>query len=149
MDKNEHNLQLEEHLCFSLYACSRAILRIYRPFLDELQLTYPQYLVLVTLWKKQQSTVKELGNLLDLDSGTLTPLLKRMEASGFIKRQRDTADERIVNIHITPKGMSLKEKAACIPQSLLTASGMKEEELGQLNATIIRLLNQVNSSTDK
>lgn len=144
MENNEHNLSLEDHLCFSLYACSRAILRLYRPYLDELQLTYPQYLVLVTLWEKQQSTIKELGEALDLDTGTLTPLLKRMEAAGLIERRRDTQDERVVNIRITHAGKALQEKAACVPQSLLVASGMKVEELSEINATIMRLLQQVN-----
>ena len=149
METNEHNLKLEEHLCFSLYACSRAILRLYRPYLDELQLTYPQYLVLVTLWEKQHSTIKELGEALDLDTGTLTPLLKRMEAAGLIERRRDTADERVVNISITPEGKELQKKAACVPQSLLVASGMEIEELTQLNAMIMRLLEHVNTSSGK
>ncbi|WP_166245378.1 MarR family winged helix-turn-helix transcriptional regulator [Paenibacillus turpanensis] len=148
METNKHDLKLEEHLCFSLYACSRAILRVYRPYLDELQLTYPQYLVLVTLWDKQKSTIKELGEALDLDTGTLTPMLKRMESAGLLRRERDTKDERVVNIHITPEGMSLQEKAACVPQSLLLASGMKEEELVQLNSAILHLLRNVNT-TDK
>ncbi|MFD1176452.1 MarR family winged helix-turn-helix transcriptional regulator [Paenibacillus puldeungensis] len=146
MENNKHDLKLEEHLCFSLYACSRAILRVYRPYLDELQLTYPQYLVLVSLWEKQTSTVKELGEALDLDTGTLTPMLKRMETAGLITRQRDTDDERVVNIHITPEGMALQEKAGCIPQSLLQASGMKDEEIRQLNSAIQLLLRNVNET---
>ena len=149
MENNPNNRSLEDHLCFSLYACSRAIMRIYRPYLDELQLTYPQYLVLVTLWEKQNSTVKELGQALSLDSGTLTPLLKRMEAAGLIERRRDTRDERIVNIHITNAGNAIQEKAGCIPESLLAASGMKEEEISDINATITRLLQQLNGSAEK
>lgn len=140
----ENDLKLEEHLCFSLYACSRAILRLYRPYLDELQLTYPQYLVLVSLWEKQTSTIKELGEALDLDTGTLTPMLKRMEAAGLLTRQRDTRDERVVNIHITPEGMALQDKASCIPKSLLQASGMNDEEVQQLNSAIQHLLQNVN-----
>lgn len=149
METNPDNISLEDHLCFSLYACSRAILRLYRPYLDELQLTYPQYLVLVTLWQEQQSTIKELGEALDLDTGTLTPLLKRMEFAGLLIRRRDTVDQRVVNIHITPAGKALQEKAACIPQSLLVASGMKEEALGEINATIMGLLQQLNATTEK
>lgn len=149
METNPDNISLEEHLCFSLYACSRAILRLYRPYLDELQLTYPQYLVLVTLWQEQQSTIKELGEALDLDTGTLTPLLKRMESAGLLIRRRDTVDQRVVNIHITPEGKALQKKAACIPQSLLVASGMKEEALGEINATIIGLLQQLNATAEK
>lgn len=148
METNPHNLNLEDHLCFSLYACSRAIMRLYRPYLDELQLTYPQYLVLVTLWRKQQSTIKEIGEALSLDTGTLTPLLKRMEAAGLIERHRDTEDERVVNIHITQAGKAIQEKAACVPESLLTASAMNEEELDEINSTIMHLLQKLNG-TDK
>lgn len=149
METNRHNLNLEDHLCFSLYACSRAILRLYRPYLDELQLTYPQYLVLVTLWEKQQSTIKEIGEALSLDTGTLTPLLKRMEAAGLIERRRDKVDERVVNIHITQAGNALQEKAACVPQSLFEASGMNKEELDEINNTIISLLHQLNGTAEK
>ncbi|MDU4694435.1 MULTISPECIES: MarR family winged helix-turn-helix transcriptional regulator [Paenibacillus] len=149
METNEQNLKLGEHLCFSLYACSRAILRLYRPYLDELELTYPQYLVLVTLWEKEKSTIKELGEALDLDTGTLTPLLKRMEAAGLLERHRDSADERVVNVLITSKGKALQEKATCVPQSLLAASDMESEELNRLNETILQLLEQVNASSKK
>ena len=149
METNADNLKLEDHLCFSLYACSRAILRLYRPYLDELQLTYPQYLVLVTLWVKQKSTIKELGEVLSLDTGTLTPLLKRMEAAGLVERHRDKKDERIMKIHITNAGQALQEKASCIPQSLLEASGMKQEELNEINVTIKQLLQQLNTASKK
>lgn len=149
METNKNNLKLEDHLCFSLYACSRAILRLYRPYLDELHLTYPQYLVLVTLWVKQKSTIKELGEALSLDTGTLTPLLKRMEAAGLVERHRDKVDERIMNINITNAGKALQEKAACVPKSLLEASGMKLEELNDINATIKHLLQQINATAKK
>lgn len=149
METNPHNLNLEDHLCFSLYACSRAILRLYRPYLDELQLTYPQYLVLVTLWEKQQSTIKELGKALNLDTGTLTPLLKRMEAAGLIERRRDTVDERVVNILITKAGKALQENASCVPQSLFDASGMSKKELDEINKTIMRLLHLLNATDEK
>jgi len=146
---NEQNLKLGEHLCFSLYACSRAILRMYRPYLDELELTYPQYLVLVTLWEREKSTIKELGEALDLDTGTLTPLLKRMEAAGLIERQRDSIDERVVNVLITPKGKALQEKASCVPQSLIDATDMDLKEINQLNESINLLLQQVNAAAKK
>ena len=149
METNPHNLNLEDHLCFSLYACSRAILRLYRPYLDELQLTYPQYLVLVTLWEKQQSTIKELGKALNLDTGTLTPLLKRMEAAGLIERRRDTVDERVVNILITKAGKALQEKASCVPQSLFDASGMSKKELDEINKTIMCLSRLMNAKKEK
>ncbi|EOW1983125.1 MarR family winged helix-turn-helix transcriptional regulator [Enterococcus faecium] len=142
MEKNQTNL--EDHLCFSLYAGSRAILRLYRPYLDKLQLTYPQYLVLVTLWGKPKSTIKEIGIALDLDTGTLTPLLRRMESLGLVERRRDTVDERVVNIHITQAGKDLQEKATCIPESLLEASGMKKNEMDEVNTLIKNLLHQLN-----
>lgn len=146
MQNHEDILKLEDHLCFSLYASSRAILRLYRPFLDELNLTYPQYLVLLILWEKQQSTVKELGELLDLDSGTLTPMLKRMETAELIERRRDAADERVVVVTITQEGASLQERAICIPRSLLLATGMSVEEVTILNSAIKKLMFKVNSS---
>ena len=149
MENNPHNLNLEDHLCFSLYACSRAILRLYRPYLDELQLTYPQYLVLVTLWEKPKRTIKELGEVLNLDTGTLTPLLKRMEAASLVERHRDTVDERIVNIHITEAGKALQEKASCVPQSLFDATGMSKKDLDEINETIIHLLHQLNGIDKK
>ncbi|PGT81208.1 MULTISPECIES: MarR family winged helix-turn-helix transcriptional regulator [Bacillaceae] len=143
---NNEELKLDNQLCFSLYACSRAILRLYRPFLDEMNLTYPQYLVLLVLWEKQQSSVKELGELLELDSGTLTPMLKRMETAELIERRRDKADERVVLVTITEKGASIKEKAACVPQSLLNSSGMSVDEILALNKAIKHLSLQVHSA---
>jgi DNA-binding MarR family transcriptional regulator len=122
---------------------------MYRPYLDELELTYPQYLVLVTLWEREKSTIKELGEALDLDTGTLTPLLKRMEAAGLIERQRDSIDERVVNVLITPKGKALQEKASCVPQSLIDATDMDLKEINQLNESINLLLQQVNAAAKK
>jgi DNA-binding MarR family transcriptional regulator len=115
--------------------------------LDELQLTYPQYLVLLTLWEKQQLTIKALGDALDLDTGTLTPLLKRMEGAGLLERRRDSVDERVVNIRITEQGKALQEKATCIPQSLIASSGMSKDEIQKLNVMIKHLMQQVNSSS--
>jgi DNA-binding MarR family transcriptional regulator len=102
--KNDELLKLDNQLCFSIYACSREITSMYRPFLDELGITYPQYLVLLVLWEQHECTVKELGEHLYLDSGTLTPMLKRMEAADLIKRQRSHTDERKVFVHLTKKG---------------------------------------------
>lgn len=148
MEKNPHNLKLEDHLCFSLYACSRAILRLYRPYLDKLQLTYPQYLVLVTLWEKPQRTIKDLGEVLNLDTGTLSPLLKRMEAAGLIERRRDKVDERVMNIFITEAGKALQEKATCVPQSLFDASGLNTKELNDINESITHLLHHLDEKAD-
>ncbi|MDD9150156.1 MULTISPECIES: MarR family winged helix-turn-helix transcriptional regulator [unclassified Sporolactobacillus] len=127
---------LQDHLCFSLYACSRAILRMYHPQLKTMGITYPQYLVLLVLWEKDESTVKGLGMALDLDSGTLTPLLKRMEMNHLIIRERSKEDERVVNVKLTDTGSALREKAACIPLSLLESSGKSAEEIKELNETI-------------
>jgi MarR family transcriptional regulator, organic hydroperoxide resistance regulator len=143
MEANENDLLLENHLCFSLYACSRAILRQYRPYLDELNLTYPQYLVLLVLWEKGQRTVKELGESLDLDSGTLTPLLKRMESNHLVERRRDPSDERVVTVRLTEEGRLLKDKANCIPKVLLEKVGLNPQEMQTLNGAIKKLLDQV------
>ncbi|UJF34665.1 MarR family winged helix-turn-helix transcriptional regulator [Paenibacillus hexagrammi] len=136
-------LKLENQLCFSLYASSRAITRLYRPMLDELGLTYPQYLVMLVLWDQKESTVKDLSEKLDLDSGTLTPMLKRMEAQQLIVRQRSREDERVVDITITDTGMDLYDKALCIPQTLLASSQMTPEEIVQFNRLLKQFLKSV------
>ncbi|MFC5469176.1 MarR family winged helix-turn-helix transcriptional regulator [Cohnella suwonensis] len=136
-------LKLEEHICFSLYACSRAIFRMYRPLLDELELTYPQYLVLLVLWDRRECSIKELSETLSLDSGTLTPMLKRMEAAKLITRERSANDERVVNIRITESGMALQERAVCIPEAMLASSGMTAEEATELNHAIKKLMSHV------
>lgn len=140
-------LKLENQLCFSLYASSRAITRMYRPFLEGLGITYPQYLVLLVLWDQKESTVKELSEKLDLDSGTLTPMLKRMETQQLIQRKRSVEDERVVNIVITETGLSLYERALCIPQTLLESSGLSLEEIHNFNVQLKRIITSVNAST--
>lgn len=138
-------LKLENQLCFSLYASSRAITRMYRPFLESLGITYPQYLVLLVLWDQKESTVKELSEKLDLDSGTLTPMLKRMEGQQLVQRKRSSEDERVVNIQITEAGLALYEKALCIPQSLLASSGLSPEEIYTFNEQLKRIISSVNA----
>ncbi|WP_246281291.1 MarR family winged helix-turn-helix transcriptional regulator [Saccharibacillus qingshengii] len=142
---DQQRLALDSHLCFSLYACSRAIFRMYRPLLDELNLTYPQYLVLLVLWDRQESSIKELSQVLSLDSGTLTPMLKRMEASGLLQRSRSQQDERIVTVRITAKGLELQEQANCIPASMVESSGLNVEQISALNETIRTLMTSVDS----
>ncbi|MBE7187072.1 MarR family winged helix-turn-helix transcriptional regulator [Jatrophihabitans endophyticus] len=115
MTRTEQPLVLDDQLCFALYAASRAMTARYRPMLDELGLTYPQYLVLVVLWDEGESTVSTLGRRLRLDSGTLSPLLKRLERAGLITRSRGTDDERSVRVQVTPAGRSLRDRAAAIP----------------------------------
>lgn len=139
-------LKLEEHICFSLYATSRAIFRMYRPLLDELGLTYPQYLVLLVLWDRRECSIKELSETLSLDSGTLTPMLKRMESAKLIVRKRSETDERVVNIQITDSGKALQERAVCIPEAMFASSGMTMEEISALNETIKKLMSHVESN---
>ncbi|MFP7478852.1 MarR family winged helix-turn-helix transcriptional regulator [Terribacillus saccharophilus] len=135
----EKDFTLEDHLCFSLYASSRAILRMYQPLLKKLDITYPQYLVLQALWEAEKQTIKQLGETLDLDTGTLTPLLKRMEAKQLISRQRSKEDERVVHVTLTDQGEALKQEAACIPLALVSSSGMSSEEIDQLNRLVKKL----------
>lgn len=148
MSSQEDFLKLDSHFCFSLYTSSRAMSRLYRPLLDELNLTYPQYLVLLVLWEHEMSSIKELGELLDLDSGTLTPLLKRMEAANLVKKHRSPEDERIVVVRITEEGQSLKERASGIPKTLLDKMDMSMEELGELNATIKKFQQRMSRCKD-
>jgi DNA-binding MarR family transcriptional regulator len=148
MDNNHELLKLDNQLCFSLYACSRAISRMYRPLLDKIGLTYPQYLVMMVLWDKEESTVKELGELLDLDSGTLTPMLKRMEGAQLLQRQRSKQDERVVIVRLTETGRALQEQAICIPQALAKSSGMEFAEMFQLQQQLKRILEHVNQTIE-
>ena len=131
-------MQLDNQLCFALYSTSLAMTKVYKPLLDELGLTYPQYLAMLVLWERDGLMVSELGERLYLDSGTLTPLLKRLEASGYISRVRDANDERRVNITLTPSGRKLKTRAAKIPGCILSASQCALPEL-------VALTNQVQS----
>lgn len=148
MDK-DNLLKLDNQLCFSIYACSREICRLYRPVLDELGLTYPQYLVLLVLWEQVECSVKELGERLFLDSGTLTPMLKRMEAAGLITRQRSQADERVVRVRVTEQGQALKERAYCVPESLLAKSGVAKDELAGMLTQFRQLLARIHQSNEE
>lgn len=129
-------LQLDNQLCFAVYSTSLAMTKLYKPLLDELGLTYPQYLAMLVLWEKDGLMVSELGERLYLDSGTLTPLLKRLEASGLVSRLRDAADERRVHITLTPAGRKLKALAAKIPGCILTASQCSMPELVALTQQV-------------
>ena len=122
-------LLLDNQICFAIYSAAHAFAQAYKPHLDPMGLTYPQYLVMLLLWEQDGRSVNELGQPLHLDSGTLTPLLKRMEKAGFITRKRDTKDERIMRIHLTEHGRSLRERARAIPPAMLCASGLELEGL--------------------
>ena len=136
-------LQLDQQLCFALYSASLAMTKQYKPLLDPLGLTYPQYLVMLVLWESTPVTVNELGKRLHLDSGTLTPLLKRLEASGLIHRQRDSADERRVLVSLTTAGRQLKEQAKSIPQTIACQVGLERHDIESLRRTLQRLRNQI------
>lgn len=123
MARRDLSLRLQDQLCFALYAASRAMTRAYAPLLEPLGLTYPQYLTLLVLWEEDGASVKQLGERLALDSGTLTPLLKRMEQQGLVERRRGTEDERVVHIFLTAAGRALKAKARQIPAELVCQAG--------------------------
>ena len=133
------SLVLEKQLCFAVYSASHAFTRAYRALLDPLGLTYPQYLVLLVLWERDAMRVKEIGARLHLDSGTLTPLLKRLEAMGLVRRVRDLSDERQVGIILTPAGQALEGKAASIPDDLRCMAGVNLEEVGELTDRVSKL----------
>ncbi|AOM79978.1 MarR family winged helix-turn-helix transcriptional regulator [Pedobacter steynii] len=134
------SLKLENQLCFPIYALSRQITAIYRPHLEAIDLTYPQYLVMLALWQHETVTVKQLGKLLWLDSGTLTPLLKRMEENELLTRNRSEADERVVNIRISKKGTALKKQAKSIPDAIKNALATDEDQLFQLRDQLKQIL---------
>jgi len=133
-------MTLEDQLCFKLYALSRQMTGLYRPLLDKLDITYPQYLVLLILWEGKSITVKALGERLFLDSGTLTPLLKRLEQKALLVRRRDTADERSVIIELTPKGAALQQQSNCIPAELNETLQLNEKSYTKLKASLDQLL---------
>ncbi|MCU1573596.1 MAG: transcriptional regulator, MarR family [Micrococcaceae bacterium] len=137
---------LRRQVCFALYSASRAATAAYRPLLDSLGLTYPQYLVLLVLWERDGATVRDLGEELELDSGTLSPLLKRMEAAGLLSRQRSSTDERRVEVRLTSTGAALQKQADAVPRQLADAAGLTEPELNELRATLIRLTAALRSS---
>ncbi len=138
---NEYpQLQLDNMLCFSIYASSREITKMYQPYLEQLGVTYSQYLVLIVLWEQDERTVKELGEELFLDSGTLTPLLKRLESAGLVERNRSTEDERKVFISLTEKGKELKDKAAPIPECMARDLQMEVPEFLELLGRFQNLL---------
>jgi len=136
-------LLLDNQLCFALYSTSLAMTRLYKPLLGELGITYPQYLVLLVLWEQDGLSVSALGERLFLDSGTLTPLLKRMESSGLVSRQRAAEDERRVHITLTPAGRALKEQAAKVPGCILSATQCAIPELVSLTRQVQALRRQL------
>lgn len=133
-------LKLENQLCFPLYVCSKEVVKRYKPFLDEIGLTYTQYIVMMVLWEHQEINVKELGKYLFLDSGTLTPVLKKLEQKGYVARERDSSDERVLNIAVTEKGEALKETAVEIPAKIGSCIPLEEQDAVQLFQILHRML---------
>ncbi|MET8247052.1 MarR family transcriptional regulator [Streptomyces sp. NPDC005202] len=143
------SLFLDDQLCFALYAAQRAVTAAYRPLLDELGLTYPQYLVLLVLWERGESTVKELACALRLDYGTVSPLLKRLEAAGLVRRERSARDERSVLVAVTGRGEELRERAARVPGALLAATGLATGEVARLREELWRLAERAEGAADR
>lgn len=146
MNKQKYDvLKLENQICFPLYACSREVIKQYKPFLDELDLTYTQYITMMVLWEKKTLTAKELGNCLFLDSGTLTPLLKKMEAKGFLVRRRSEEDERNLIVTITEAGERLKERAVDIHGKMEECSVLEPEEVTTLYRLLYKMLERADT----
>ena len=133
-------LKLSNQLCFPLYACARETIKLYKPHLDELDLTYTQYIAMMVLWEKKSVTVKELGEALYLDSGTLTPLLKKMEAKGLLSRRRSEQDERSLIVTLTEQGEALKEKAISVPYEMASCVRLDPDEAKELYRLLYKLL---------
>lgn len=136
-------LKLENQLCFPLYAASKEIVRRYKPFLDELNMTYTQYITMMVMWEHKELTVKELGQYLYLDSGTLTPLLKTMEKKGWVERNRSKEDERVLNVTITDIGEAMKEKAVRVPEQISGCLKLEPKEAVQLYKTLNKILDNL------
>jgi MarR family transcriptional regulator, organic hydroperoxide resistance regulator len=139
-------LLLGNQICFAVYSTAHAFNRFYKPLLDKLGLTYPQYLVMMVLWEQDGVPVKDIGEKLFLDSGTLTPLLKRMEAADLVKRTRSTEDERQVLIALTPHGHGLRDRARAVPQAMLASSACSMGELFEMKNELVALRDKLNAA---
>ena len=133
-------LKLKNQLCFPLYACSKEVVRMYKPFLDEIDLTYTQYIAMMVLWEKRQISVKELGEYLYLDSGTLTPLLKKLEQKGYLTRSRSKEDERVLDVVLTEAGLELRDKAVNVPAQIGACVKLTPEEAKLLYGLLYKVL---------
>ena len=142
-EQNYNALRIENQLCFPLYACSREVIKQYKPYLDEMDLTYTQYIVMLALWEYKNMTVKELGDILYLDSGTLTPLLKKLEAKGYVTRTRSHKDERNLIVSATAQGMKLREEAIKMPGAIAENTLLTQEETVTLYKLLYKILARV------
>lgn len=140
---NYDPIKLENQLCFPLYACSKEIVRLYKPFLDELDLTYTQYITMMLLWDKKKLNVKSIGERLYLDSGTLTPVLKKLEQKGYLSRSRNKEDERNLVVTVTEEGLKLREKAVSIPGHISSCISVNQEEAGLLYELLYKILKEI------
>ena len=140
MESKYDSLKLENQLCFPIYLCSKEIIRRYTPFLDKLDLTYTQYIVMMYFWEKEKSNVKDISKSLLIDSGTLTPILKKLEKKGYIKRVRSTIDERNLEVTITEKGMNLREEALSVPKNMKECIKLDEKDAKNLYKIMYQLL---------
>ncbi len=138
-DKYER-LRLKNQICFPLYACSKEVVRKYKPFLDKLDLTYTQYITMMVMWEYKSISVKDLGELLYLDSGTLTPVLKILEKKNYVTRQRSSEDERVLIVSVTPEGVALQKRAVKIPEQMSSCMNLSQEEAVQLYKLLYKLL---------
>lgn len=144
---NDNRMKLDNQLCFAIYACTREMNKLYYPLLQEIGLTYTQYITMLVLWETPRRTVKELGERLLLDSGTLTPLLKKLEQLGYVTRKRDPRDERSVIVELTAQGNKLREQAADIPARLFCRTGLGPEEAAAVRQTLADLLARLKQPT--
>lgn len=142
-EQNFDALMLEKQVCFPLYACARETIKLYKPFLDKLDLTYTQYITMLVLWEEEKLTVKDLGKRLYLDSGTLTPLLKKLEAKGLLLRERSKEDERNLIITLTEEGVAMKDRALHIPHEMVKCVDLDMEERVVLYKLLYKLLSYV------
>ncbi|RWC29906.1 MAG: MarR family transcriptional regulator [Mesorhizobium sp.] len=145
--KLNNPLPLDDQLCYAIYSAGMAIQRVYKPLLDDLGLTYPQYLVLNVLWREDKLTVGDIAEKLALESSTLTPLLKRLEAAGLLRRTRNPANERQVVVALTDKGRELRSRAGCLADALLSSSGQSPAHLNQINRDVRELRDAIYEHT--
>ena len=148
-DRKYDALKLENQVCFPMYACAKEIVRQYGPFLKELGLTYTQYIVMMVIWEKESVSSRELANCLHLDYGTLTPVLKRLDQAGFLKRERSSEDERLLTLTLTEKGRDLKEEAIKIPGEIASRVNLSAEELETLYVLAYKALGNMEGSCSK
>lgn len=146
MDDKFDALKLGNQLCFPLYVCSKEIVKKYKPFLDEIGLTYTQYITMMAMWEHEELSVKELGSLLFLDSGTLTPVLKTLEKKGFLSRKRSSADERVLVVTLTEEGLQLKEQAVEVPLKMQGCVSIDEKDATELYQILHKIMHKINEN---